>query len=296
MKKIAFIINPVSGKGSKAHIPGIIEKVLDRSMFEYEICYTERRNHATELAAELSGKGYRAIVAVGGDGTVNEIAKALLFSRSALGIIPFGSGNGLARHLNIPMDHRKAVELLNHDHDILMDSGTLNGIPFFCTSGVGFDAYIGKEFANSKVRGFATYVKTTLRGFIAYKPGFYRISAPFGDIETHAFLITVGNTSQYGNNVYICPYADVQDGMLDVTIIKPFPGLHSIDVVRRLFSKTLEGSKYVTLFKANSLRIFRPEEGPVHVDGEPMEMGKEIDLAVVPASLRAMVLPAEKLR
>jgi YegS/Rv2252/BmrU family lipid kinase len=289
VKKLGFIINPISGRKSKKDIPDLIDKIIDKNKFETKIFITERSNHASEISKDLVIQGYERIVAVGGDGTMNEVAKSLLHTQTALGIIPFGSGNGLARHLNIPLDAVKALENINTDHCITIDSGLLNDHPFFCTSGVGFDAYIGHKFAENKSRGFQTYIKSTITGFIGYKPYHYKITAPFGEISSDAFLITVGNTSQYGNNAYICPFADVQDGMLDITMIKPFPKIYSLDLGRRLFSKTMDASKYSTLFKAAQIKIERDEPGPVHIDGEPMEMGHTLHFKIIPSSLKVIV-------
>jgi YegS/Rv2252/BmrU family lipid kinase len=291
LKKLAFIINPVSGIRTKKNIPDLIAKIIDPAKFQTEIFMTERRNHGTELAQELVKRGFNSIVAVGGDGTVNEVAKCLLHTDVSLGVIPCGSGNGLARHLDIPLSVEKSLELINLNHIIRIDTGILNDHPFFCTSGVGFDAYIGEQFAQKTKRGFKTYIKTTLEGFLSYRPHHYHITTSFGEIDTDAFLITIGNTSQYGNNAYICPYADVQDGLLDVSIIKPFPKIYAIDLGRRLFSKNLDSSRYTTLFKASEIKIVRQEAGAVHIDGEPMEMGKELILKIIPSSLNVLVLP-----
>ncbi|MBX9852282.1 MAG: diacylglycerol kinase family lipid kinase [Cytophagaceae bacterium] len=288
-EKIAFIINPISGGRSKTSLPDLINKHLDQEKFSHELLYTERRNHAHELAKEALGKGIKRIIAAGGDGTINEVAKALIKTEGILGVIPCGSGNGLARHLTIPLVHSKAIAMLNKDHHISMDVAFMNEHPFFCTSGVGFDAHIGKLFALKASRGFKTYIKTSVTEFISYKAHQYSIAYEDKNIDTKAFLITIGNTSQYGNNAFICPWADVQDGLLDVNIISPFPKIFALDLGRRLFNKVIHKSRYSTLFQTSSLTIKRKSDGPVHIDGEPMEMGKELQIKISPASLNIFV-------
>lgn len=290
-EKVAFIINPASGRNSKKNIPDLIRKHMDASRFSPELYYTERRDHATVLASRLLQEGTSLIVAVGGDGTVNEVAKALMHTEGVLGIIPAGSGNGLARHLNIPLDPVNAIEVLNKRYSIKMDVGTMNNCPFFCTSGVGFDAWVGKLFAQKTKRGFQTYVQTTMMEFFHYKAHHYKISYSNEMLDTKAFLITVGNTSQYGNNAFICPYADVQDGLFDVSIITPFPKIFAFDLGRRLFNGTIDRSRYTRLFTASELKIRRTSAGPVHIDGEPHEMGEELVFKMMPASLNVMVNP-----
>ena len=287
--KIAFIINPISGNSSKRDIQDLISHRLDKNKFSPEIFFTERRNHATEMAQSLIQKGVYRIVAVGGDGTINEVAKSLMRTEGILGIIPSGSGNGLARHLGIPLDPAKAIELINENYSIKMDIGFMNDVPFFCTSGVGFDAYIGKIFAQKSKRGFQTYVQTTIKEFIHYKAHTYKITYGSQVLATRAFLITIGNTAQYGNNAMICPYADVQDGLLDVSIITPFSKIFAFDLGRRLFNGTIDKSRYTMTFQTSELKIERKEAGPVHIDGEPYEMSEELVLRISPSSLNVFV-------
>lgn len=294
LKAIAFIINPVSGSNSKRDIPKLIKANLDSTKFSPLLFFTERRKHATEITKELLDKGVNRIVAVGGDGTINEVASSLVHTSGMLGIIPSGSGNGLARHLNIPLDPAKAIALLNQDFSIKMDSGLLNDKSFFCTSGIGFDAYIGKLFAEKITRGFQTYIKTTIKEFVHYKSHHYSLKYNNTELNTDAFLITIGNTAQYGNNAFICPYADVQDGLFDVSIISPFPKIYAFDLGRRLFSGTIDKSRYTTMFTTTELTIRRKNSGPVHVDGEPFEMGEEISIKMVPESLQVLVKPVKR--
>ncbi|MFL5731014.1 MAG: diacylglycerol/lipid kinase family protein [Cytophagaceae bacterium] len=288
-EKILFIINPVSGRNRRKDMPELIRMHIDPAALEPMIAMTEARGHATELAREALKQGIRRIVAIGGDGTINETARALLNTEAAFGIIPSGSGNGLARHLGIPLDAVKALQLLNKAQIISMDTGNANGKPFFCTAGVGFDAHIGKVFADKKVRGFQTYISSTFNEFFRYKPSGYKLNIEGREIQQSAFCITFANTSQYGNNAYICPDADVQDGFLDICTIAPFPSYAAFDMARRLFDKSIFRSKYVSRIKIREFVLSSNQNMVMHVDGEPHEEGKQILVKVLPGSLKVMV-------
>jgi diacylglycerol kinase (ATP) len=288
-ERIAFIINPRSGSNNKKDIPRMINEQLNPDVYEPLIWFTEARAHATELAVKALNDGIKKIIAVGGDGTINEIAGKLLNTDAALGIIPCGSGNGLARHLKIPLDTVAAIRLLNKSRIMKMDSGNVNGKAFFCTSGIGFDAHIGKLFADKVKRGFQTYITTTISEFFNYVPVVYRLLINGERSETKAFFITFANTSQYGNDAFICPDANVEDGFLDICILRPFPKYTVIDIGRRLFSKSIQGSKYMERIKAKELIIETDQETIMHLDGEPFIAGKRLEIKVVPFSLNIMV-------
>ena len=229
-KKIVFIMNPISGTVSKAGIPAIIDSTLDKEKFDYVIKHTEYAGHASDLAREAANAGTDIVVAVGGDGTVNEVARAIVHTHTALGIIPCGSGNGLARHLSIPLDFRKAIEIINacEIHDL--DYGIINEMPFFCTCGMGFDAFISLKFAMSGKRGPISYAENVLKEGLKYKPETYIIENENGKQQYEAFLISCANASQYGNNAYIAPQASMSDGLLDVIIMEPFDIIEAAQV------------------------------------------------------------------
>jgi diacylglycerol kinase (ATP) len=289
IEKILLIINPVSGGNRSRDILQLIKANIDTAKLDAVIAMTECRGHATRLAEEALKSGIKKIVAIGGDGTVNETARALLNTDAAFGIIPSGSGNGLARHLKIPMDTVKALQLLNNAGIISIDSGNVNGRPFFCTAGVGFDAHIGKVFADKKVRGFRTYISSTINEFFSYKPSIYKLLIGGTETEQRAFCITFANASQYGNNAYICPDADIADGFLDICTITPFPIYTVFDLARRLFEKSILRSKYVSRIRVKEFLLKSDRNMISHVDGEPHEDGKEILVKVLPASLKVMV-------
>jgi diacylglycerol kinase (ATP) len=287
---ILFIINPISGRTNKSLLTVKIERYIDRVLYEPIICFTQKPGDANELVKIYHKEGVKKMVAVGGDGTVNEVARAVAGKKGlVLGIIPAGSGNGLARHLDIPIQVRRAMAVINKPRITKIDFATMNDIPFFCTCGVGFDALVGNRFAQSEIRGFFSYVGTAFKEYFLYKPRHYTIKTPEGKQHTKAFLITVANASQYGNNAYISPDADIQDGLLDVVILSPFPYLRAIGLGFHLFSKSIYRSRYHTMFRTRELIIRRKKQGEVHFDGEPGWMKKKIRISCVHKGLRVMV-------
>ena len=288
-KKIAFIINPYSGTGKKEDLPGLIKAGLDPSFGKPEIVFTEYRGHATQLAKDFVVKGFQMVVAVGGDGTVNEVARSLIHTDTSLGIIPIGSGNGLARHLGIPMSIRKAIEQLNHSEPILMDYGLVNGRPFFCTCGTGFDAYVSTEFAKGNKRGIMSYLEKIITGYFSYKSQNYHLLGEGIDLNVKAFVLTFANASQWGNNAYIAPQASVQDGQMDISIMSNFPVIAIPTLALNLFAKNIDKDLFMTTLRSDELTLFREESGPFHYDGEPYEEGKEIQVKTVADGLKVLV-------
>lgn len=288
-RKIAFIINPISGTIKKKQLPELIQSDLDKDLFEPEIVFTEYRGHGTELAHRFVAEGYDVVVAVGGDGTVNEIAKALVHTNTTLAIIPIGSGNGLARHLGLPMQAQKAVQALNHSESIQIDYGKVNGKPFFCTCGTGFDAYVSMEFAKGQKRGVIKYVEKMITGYFSYKPQNCHLIGDGIDLKSKAFVMTFANAAQWGNNAYIAPQASVQDGKMDISIMSNFPVIAIPSIALQLFTKTIDKDFFVSTLRAREVTLYRDEEGPFHYDGEPCQEGKEIKVEVVPDGLRVFV-------
>jgi diacylglycerol kinase (ATP) len=287
-KKIAFIINPISGAKDKAKLPGIITKIAAAKNMPVTIEYTSRPNHAAELTRELVAAGYDRIVAVGGDGTINEVARELVNQEAEMGIIPQGSGNGLARHLGIPLAPSKAVEVAIANAAQPIDTATINGVAFFCTAGVGFDALIGNRFAEAGSRGLTTYAKVAIKEFFGYKPKAYTITVDGQKYARRAFLITIANASQYGNNAYIAPQADLQDGILDVVVISKLPLLAGPVFAAKMFLRKIETSPFVEVFKGKSITIEREAEDYIHFDGEPGRMGPTLEVTLHPLSLKVV--------
>ena len=290
-KKIVFIMNPISGTVSKAGLPAIIDRTLDKEKFDYTIRHTEYAGHASALAKEAADEGADIVVAVGGDGTVNEVARAIVHTSTALGIIPCGSGNGLARHLLIPLDFRKAIGVINQCEIHDLDYGVINDMPFFCTCGMGFDAFISLKFAMSGKRGPITYAENVLKEGLKYKPETYIIENENGKQQYEAFLISCANASQYGNNAYIAPQASMSDGLLDVIIMEPFDILEAAQVSIDMFNKTLDKNSKIKTFKASRLHIHRSNPGVIHYDGDPIMTGADVDVSIEKGGIKIVVNP-----
>jgi YegS/Rv2252/BmrU family lipid kinase len=284
-KKIVFVVNPKSGTQSKKAILKWIDERMDPSVYDYSIVKTEYAGHATQIAASAVENKADMVVAIGGDGTINEIARSLVHSNTALGIIPCGSGNGLARHLRIPMDPKAAIDIINQGNRLCIDYGKINNIPFFCTCGVGFDAFVSLKFADSGKRGLLTYLENTLHESLTYQPETYEIENEEGTMKYKAFLIACGNASQYGNNAYITPQASLTDGLMDVTIMEPFTVLDVPSLSFQLFNKTLDQNSRIKTMRAKKIKIHRAKEGVMHFDGDPLMVGKELEVEIIPGGL-----------
>ena len=291
MKRIVFIVNPISGTTTKKRVPEVIAATIDKEQFDYEIVYTEYAGHAFELAAKARDAGADIVVAVGGDGTVNEIGRALVHSNTALAIIPCGSGNGLARHLLLPINVKRSIEIINACEIHALDYGIINDHPFFCTCGMGFDAFVSMKFAEAGKRGIATYVETVLREGLSYEPETYEIIDAEGVTRHKAFLISCANASQYGNNAYIAPQASMSDGMMDIIIMEPFDVLDAPQISIDMMNKTLDKSSKIKTFKCDRLRIRRQREGVIHYDGDPVMSGKEVEVRLIPKGIKIVVNP-----
>lgn len=288
-KHIAFIINPISGIRDKEQILKWIDERLDKQFYTYEFIRTEYAGHAVKVAAQQAAQGTFAVVAIGGDGTINEIARSLVHTSTALGIIPCGSGNGLARHLQIPLEPRPAIDIINEQVIKVIDYGLINSIPFFCTCGVGFDAFVSLQFSKAGKRGPLTYLEKTLSESLKYNPETYELEMNGNTARYRAFLIACGNASQYGNNAYITPQAALDDGLLDVTILEPFTVLDIPALAYQLFHKTIDQNSCIKTFRCQSLKIHRNKPGVVHYDGDPTVMGRDIEVGIVQKSLRVIV-------
>lgn len=289
---ILFIINPISGGKDKLKIPALIDANLDRSRFNPNYSVTEYVGHAAEIAEEAANKNFDIIVAVGGDGTINEIGSKVLLQNKVLGIIPFGSGNGLARFLKIPMNPKKAIQVINNLHVKQIDTATFNDKVYFNMAGMGFDAHISSVFAGNKKRGFSGYLKVGLKEMLDYKPETYTIIIDGKSYTRKAFVVSIANSSQYGNNAHISPLASVSDGLLDVCVVKHFP-LYRLPVLGYyMMTGNTHKSDMVEIIKGKDIHISRPKEGAIHIDGEPFFMGTEIDISINPLSLN-IIVPAE---
>lgn len=293
-KKILFIVNPISGTSGKNFVLKLIDEYLDKGLYSYDVAKTEYVGHATELARSAAEQNVEVVCAIGGDGTVNEVASGLIHTPTTLAIIPSGSGNGLARHLRIPTDPLSALKIINSGETQAMDYGIVNGRPFFCTCGVGFDAFISQKFAESGKRGPVSYIENVLNSSLNYHPETYDIEIINHQEgkevrEVHkAFLISCANASQYGNNAYIAPAASVRDGIMDVTLIEPFLPIEAPQLAIQLFNGTIEQNSRIKTFQCQKAVIRRSKEGVVHFDGDPMETDAIVNVEIVPSGLQCL--------
>ncbi|WP_375447686.1 diacylglycerol/lipid kinase family protein [uncultured Fibrella sp.] len=283
---LLVIINPLSGTlppDQRESLRAFIAAEADRQAYQAEIVTTAYAGHATELAAQAAQQGIRRVLVVGGDGTINETARALRKTSTALGIVPMGSGNGLARHLGLPMNPQKAVQRALAGKPVLIDSGELNDHPFFCTAGLGFEAYVAHEFAKQPVRGLQTYIKTAYQAFWSYRSAEYTID------EKKAgplFSLTAANAGQFGNNAWIAPTANIADGKLDLCQLKPFPAHMASVLGWQLFRKSLNRSAYWSGRRLQEASIQSNAPLLAHADGEPLTLaGNSCTIRVLPASL-----------
>ncbi len=288
MKNIAFIVNPISGTKTKNRVTKLIRELLDPQQFSPTVVLTEYAGHATQLAQQFALEGYYAVVAVGGDGTVNEVATGLIGTDTALGIIPNGSGNGFARHLDISTRANRAIEMLNSSEVINVDYGIVNDIPFFSTCGIGFDAIVAQDFADSS-RGFKGYVQSIFKDLFRYKPETYHLEGDGIDVTTKAFLVNFANAGQWGYDAYIAPKASVQDGLLDVAIVSEFSMMEAVGMALRLFTKSIDENLHMNTIRTKELMLTRDNEGVMHIDGTPTIMPAKLHVKIVEDGLKVLV-------
>lgn len=290
-KGLLFIVNPLSGGKDKGKIVRLIEKTLTGRGLPYEIVMTERPGHATELAR---GSEAEVVVAVGGDGTVSEVAQGLAGTDKALGIIPCGSGDGLALHLGISRNPRKALATICGHCVRTMDYGLVNGKPFFCTTGAGLDAEVAWRFANASRRGLRTYISEAWKTWKDFVPDTYVIETDGAERwRGPAVFVTVGNACQWGNGAKITPSASVTDGQLDVTVVEPFRTVEIPLLATLLMTGKARRSRRTRCFRGAAVTVRRENAGPAHYDGDPCRFGTEIKVETVPAALKVLV-PAPK--
>jgi diacylglycerol kinase (ATP) len=281
-----FVVNPRSGTtlGREAgSMAPWFEQQAQEAGHRAQAIITQAPGHATELASEaVASRKWDAVVAVGGDGTVNEVARGLLHSPVALGIVPMGSGNGLARHLSIPLSPAAALNHLFTSNSSLIDSATLNGQPFFCVAGLGFDAYVSRLFGQQPRRGLDTYLRVSMQAYLDYVPQRIRINGR----EEVVFSLSFANAGQFGNNAWVAPHADLTDGRLDICTVSPFPKWYGTTLTYQLFTKNLKTSTYVSYQLLPELTIETDHPALVHYDGEPWQLDNpRIEVKAVPKSV-----------
>lgn len=290
--KFCFILNPRSGRnGRRPWLAEFIEDFIARQSLDAEVFVTAGPRHATELARTAIAAGCERVIAVGGDGTMNETAQALLHSPATLGLVPCGSGNGLALHLGIPTRLREALALAADEtaRVATIDTGIANGRPFFNAMGCGFDAEISRRFNRLTRRGLAAYARIGLSAFRARRSEWTLIHGAGSTKALSTLLVAVANSDQYGNGALIAPGARVDDGQLDLIAVRPVDLTSAAALIARLFLGKISGSSRVYRLRGARFLIERSGPGLIHTDGETHETGSLVEIRVVPRSLRLVV-------
>jgi diacylglycerol kinase (ATP) len=288
-KKILFIINPVSGIGKQKRVENAIKKHLDHSEYDYEIAHTEYAHHATKISAEAQSKGIDIVVAIGGDGSANDVATGIVNTEMIMGVIPVGSGNGLAHFLKIPFSFKKSIRIICRNNVSRIDTATINNNLFISIAGLGFDALVAEEFTKCSRRGFWSYIKTILKEFRIYKPATYKIKFDGKEIERTALMVSFANSDQFGYNAHVAPQASINDGLIDLCIIQPVSFLKAIPMAHKLFHKSLDTSKNVEVYKVREASVETDSPVSCHLDGDPAERLSSAEVKIFPKSLNIII-------
>lgn len=287
-KRIWFIINPISGVRRKDDVPGLIREYLNSDLFDFEIKYTQYKGHAVNLATEAVENKINIVCAVGGDGSVHEVGISLIGSATKLAIIPIGSGNGLARSMNIPLSISKAIECINEMNEIQMDTVLVNDTPFLGVGGYGLDAVIAQKFDQDKKRGFKTYVKHVFKEFFKYNPINISIDTNGQIKKMPVVLCTIANTSEFGNGFVVSPKSDATDGKIELFLLKPFSFWRTPAIIYQFFTKSSHKSQFAEVISFQKARINLSQQ-IAHYDGEPVDVRSELNVQVVPKSLHILI-------
>ncbi|MDZ4844750.1 MAG: diacylglycerol kinase family lipid kinase [Chitinophagales bacterium] len=293
-KRILFIINPKSGirKEEKSRLPQLIEQHLDKTLYDYSISYTEYAGHAIELSKEAAESGYHVVVSVGGDGSMNEIAGSLVGTDVILGIMPFGSGNGLARHLGIPINAKKALDVLNKFHAAKIDVGEYApGKYFFSNVGIGFAVKVVKWFEHHKVRGFLSYAVAVMRGFTSNQTIKLTLEFNGKTLEREVTVLNICNSNQYGYGVGIAPNAKLDDGILDIAILNKFSRLLFPLYALCILFKKQHWIPHYELHTAATCKVLNEEKKfwVLQVDGELERFKEDWEVRALPLALHVLV-------
>lgn len=282
-KKLLVIINPISGVGKQRTVEKALTSYLDHNSYDYEIEYTQYAHHAQSIAKEACESGRcHIIVAVGGDGSVNDVASGIVAAQSdmPMAIIPCGSGNGLARHLKIPLTVKKAIEVINTGYCQKIDTITMNGHTYVSIAGIGFDALVAHKFSTTQTRGLQAYTEVILSEYPFYKPSLYKLNIDGKEMEREALFISFANSNQFGYNTVVAPSANLSDGLIDVCIVDLIPIIHLPIIAHLVLARKFDLSKHVEIIKAKSIKIYNNDYEWVNLDGEAVKMGKEIDINI----------------
>jgi len=290
-EKIIFIVNPISGHHNKSNFPAIVENLIDKNKYDYAIKFTQYGGHAKELTMNAIADGFDDIVAVGGDGTINEVATSMIGTEQTFAIVPYGSGNGLARHLHLPLQPEKIItEIINKGIKSKIDTAKVNDVPYISIAGVGFDALIAEYFAKDPNRGFKTYVKFITEEYPKFKEGNYTLILDDSEkIECSAMLIAFANSNQFGYNAKISPHASLNDGLIDICIFRK-PNLLAVGfAAERLLTNRIDKTHFINIHKAHKINVIREKDDIVNIDGEAIMMPKDITVEINHLSLNILL-------
>ncbi len=288
-ESLVFIINPISGQGNKDRIQQLIKDQLDVSRYDYSVVFTTHAGHAKTLAEEAVNKHIGVVVAVGGDGTINEIVHALAGSEVKLGILPLGSGNGLGRHVGIPMKTSLAIQTINRGKCIPIDTCVVNEHTFVNIAGIGFDAFVSKVFNEENQRGYLSYVKSVIQHFRRYKPQTYKFKTNGESQEARFLTIAFANSQQYGNNAYVAPLASIKDGYMDIVFIRPFSVLYWPAIIYKTLLKKLHTSRFIETVRTKKFNVTADSSFPIHLDGDYFGEWSQVNVEIKPKSLKLIV-------
>ena len=287
--KCLFVVNARSGPRRNVDVARAIRDHCERENMPFDLHPCGAKEELDDVIGVAEREQYDVLFAVGGDGTVHEVAKRLIGRNVALGVVPTGSGNGFARHVGLPLALHASLATCTTGRVVTIDTASVNGLPFLGVMGAGFDALIAHRFAESTKRGLRTYVKKGLSAFRDYKPAEYEIEIDGKRDRRRAFVVAVANSSQYGNNARIAPLASLQDGLLDLVTVTDVSLFSALPLLVRLFNGTIHRSRRATVGHGSRIMIRREDAGPAHLDGEPVMLPAELDVRIVPSSLRVLI-------
>ena len=284
--KTLIVVNPISGVGRQKKIETLLKMNLNQDLYDYEVRYTEYIHHGRELARAAADKGYDCVVAVGGDGSVNDVVQGLKDSPTRLGIIPCGSGNGLARSLKIPLQPWLAIRVLNQQYEQTIDSIVIND-KYVCVNaaGVGFDAYVSRLMQSTKTRGIAAYTNLILREYDRYHCSDYHLVINGRDYYRNAWIIAIQNSSRIGYNMPVAPRARIDDGIIDISIVDKIPLDHATITMPLALTNHLDLSQHVEMFRAPEVLIEDNVDKWVDIDGEGINIGRTVHFVTHPKSV-----------
>ena len=290
-QRILFIINPISGVFKKEGIPEKIAKYLDYVKYDFTIKYTQYAGHATEIATEAVKEGYTVVVAVGGDGSINEVARGLIGTDVALGVIPFGSGNGMAGHLKLPIRNaKKAIEVLNTGKVTKIDAVKTNNGYFFSVGGFGFDAHAARRFRSQVMRGFFSYMLASIREvFYHFKPEPAKIQIDDIEVERETYLFTAFNSSQFGYKLGVFPATSMHDGVLDVILVRSFPLKRLLTIFVAMLLKRPDLVPEAESFRAKKIKIYANPKRVYQFDGDHFIFHDDLEMEIVPNAINIIV-------